>query len=813
MGVETGSMIPDRFLTTLEYKAAFTRPAVLEVEATVLQTLTTEKIHSYEVSMSVRSDDVHHSSLAMCEAWARFAPLPGSKDTPSISPETICAVTSDRSLTSDACVVAIVLAGRQPGGVRLRVSRDKAHSFIETEKVWYLHPITSLTTALREFDALSAIDHMPLQEELLYGIASAVERDYSPVSPLPPALLESLGERLNFAQLEVIDAVCSTERRVKPRIVLVRGPPGSGKTMTLNSILNAIHVQQFNAYYDSLTAALKAGRFTNNERSWLDLAQVAKPRIIVCAPSNVAVDNVILRILSERFHDGGGNEYLPFLVRIGKGSQQHQEVAKVALSRIVEEQLSLSGEVVAKNITAFETSYGQLRHQVLIRVAQLYAILAGSPHVFKSGVETIVEQNQAGDFIPCWIDRNASTKSYQLPSPVAEDETPGLTVEEMPLWKKTLGELMHFVEQWEGVHWQLQRFRRIRSFLQESAGNTNSAAFYSEKADVERDLQTMLMNQAQVVCGTLNSCALPQVKNSNAFQTCVVDEAAQAVELSTLIPLRLGVKQLVLVGDPQQLPATVLAKREDVGNYERSLFERLEQCGVPVHTLNVQYRMHPIISEFPRNEFYHGVLQDSESVKNNTPFFSKPPYALSPFMFIDLHFGRDVVSQTSQSRSNPDEAAVCVSLYFALLRMALEAGTDLKGKVGIISPYAEQVKVLKSTFEAAGIKITGQLEDIEIATVDSFQGKEKDIIIVSTVRACPQANTVGFLADMRRMNVALTRAKSGLFVVGKTHALESNPVWADLIRHARSMRSGYLDIRGPGEDMYGLLASRFFAKS
>ena len=182
-------------------------------------------------------------------------------------------------------------------------------------------------------------------------------------------------------------------------------------------------------------------------------------------------------------------------------------------------------------------------------------------------------------------------------------------------------------------------------------------------------------------------------------------------------------------------------------------------------------------------------------------------------MFIDLHFGRDVVSQTSQSRSNPDEAAVCVSLYFALLRMALEAGTDLKGKVGIISPYAEQVKVLKSTFEAAGIKITGQLEDIEIATVDSFQGKEKDIIIVSTVRACPQANTVGFLADMRRMNVALTRAKSGLFVVGKTHALESNPVWADLIRHARSMRSGYLDIRGPGEDMYGLLASRFFAKS
>jgi senataxin len=299
------------------------------------------------------------------------------------------------------------------------------------------------------------------------------------------------------------------------------------------------------------------------------------------------------------------------------------------------------------------------------------------------------------------------------------------------------------------------------------------------------------------------------VRETSPFQTCVVDEAAQAVELSTLIPLRLGVKQLVLVGDPQQLPATVLAKRESVGNYERSLFERLEHCGLPVHTLNIQYRMHPVISLFPRNVFYEGILQDSESVSRLTPFFAKAPFSLSPFTFVDLLTGKDIVSQQTLSRSNPDEAAVCVSLYFALLRIAQTDGSDLAGRVGVISPYSEQVRVLKQMFQAAGIKASGNIDDIEIATVDSFQGKEKDIIILSTVRACPESNSVGFLADMRRMNVALTRAKIGLFVVGKSRALVDNKLWCKLIDHAKSIQAGYVQVKGAGEDMFNVLSSFF----
>jgi senataxin len=650
-----------------------------------------------------------------------------------------------------------------------------------------------------------------LRDEILLGIQTAEEGPVSNIpSVLPMTFSAFLDEKLNRAQRVVIDSVCGFTHQYKPRVVLVRGPPGSGKTLTLHSVLNAQHVQQFNAYYDSIVAAVKAGRMTTSERSWLDLASVAKPRIIVCAPSNVAIDNIILRILSDQFVGGDGNNYMPWLVRIGKGSMQHQEVAKKALSRMVDEIVNMAGPELVSNITKLEGLYSELRQGVLLELSRLQCMIAGSPYPFEKGIETRIMVNAIGQFVPYWVDHGTASSLTELPPPAAAESPSSDPVEQMPEWILYCKELMRLLELWEAVHWELQRFRLVRSYIQNSMGAPNSAAASAEKYQLQANLETLLMNQATIVCGTLNSTALPQVKQSLEFQTCVVDEAAQAVELSTLIPLQLGVKQLVLVGDPQQLPATVLAKRELIGNYERSLFERLEHCGVPVHTLDVQYRMHPAISVFPRLQFYQGILRDSQSVARISPFFSKPPYNLNPFVFIDVVSGRDITSQQTQSRSNSDEAAVCVSLYFALLRIANEQGNDLKKSVGIISPYSEQVRVLKQTFEAAGIKSAGHLDDIEIATVDSFQGKEKDIIILSTVRGCPESNSLGFLADVRRMNVALTRARMGLFVVGKTQTLQVNEQWSSLILHAKQTKNGYIQVKGAGEDMYDVFASSFF---
>ena len=814
--------IPDRFLVPADYVEAFIEPAFLEIKASILGSLSSDSLPSYEVfSTGQPGDKILSLDSEFIDLTLRFKQATpdghaGRKEPTSLAADIICVLSMKPSLVAEGpCVLGIVRPSRMPGVALVRFSRDKLEKISWAGSQLYLHAVSSLISAGREFEALCGVRKIPLCDEILLGISTAEEGPVSTVvHELPIPLNQFFENRLNPAQRGVIKDVCGLAgSRYKPRVILVRGPPGSGKTLTLHSIVNAMHVQQFNAYYDSIVAAVKAGRMTGSERSWLDLASVSKPRIIVCAPSNVAIDNIILRILSEQFVGGDGGKYTPWLVRIGKGSTQNQEVAKKALSKMVEEIMSTTGPDLVTKISKLEGLYSELRQGVLLELSRLQCLMAGTPYAFKAGIETRVMINHAGQFVAYWVDHESATSLSEIPPPASENAPAGPPVEQMPEWVLYSKELMRQLEVWEAVHWELQRFRLVRAHIQESMGAPNSSVAMAEKYQLQANLETLLMNQASIVCGTLNSTGLAQVKNSLEFQACVVDEAAQAVELSTLIPLHLGVKQLVLVGDPQQLPATVLAKRELMGNYERSLFERMENCGVPVHTLDIQYRMHPAISFFPRNQFYKGILKDSESVSRLSPFFARPPYNLNPLVFLDVLSGRDTISQQTLSRSNPEEAAVCVSMFFALLRMAMEQGSDLKGSVGIISPYAEQVRVLKQSFEAAGIRVSGHLDDIEIATVDSFQGKEKDIIILSTVRSCPDSTSVGFLADMRRMNVALTRARLGLFVVGKSRTLESNEQWASLIQHAKRTPRAYVQVKGPGEDIYGVLANAVFSET
>jgi senataxin len=811
---------PLRFLNADEYITSFKIPAILEFKASVLNSVISEppQVFICSIHFAAEESSCKISQSKYEDIVIRFHE---SGNKPSVPIDSLCALSTGPSLLNGTCILGIAISGRATGGIKLRVDETSVPLLRNGNTEWYIQILSSMVSSNREFEALCSIESIPLKTEILLGLstASTSKEMESHTQALPQPLMEAFSAKLNLAQNTVIASLCGyrnqqERNRRHPRVFLVKGPPGTGKTLTLSSILNAIHVRQYNEYYDAIASAVRSGRINNNEKSWLDLTRVAKPRIIVCAPSNVAIDNIILRIQSEKFLDGKCRAYVPSLVRIGKGSTQNQEVAKRALSKLVEKLTAKPGKEIHERISKLEGLYSEYRHGVLLQVTKLNCLIAGTPYRFKRGIETRITTTPAGLFTPYWVDHVNQTTTVELPPRATSEDEQGISAEEMPEWSIYIEELTRYLELWEETHWKLQRYRLVLSWIQDGVGSggPHSAAASAERYQLQHNLETIFLNQAAIVCGTLNSTGLSQVRESSPFHTCVVDEAAQAVELSTLIPLRLGVKQLVLVGDPQQLPATVIAKREHIGNYERSLFERLEQCGVPVHTLDIQYRMHPAISLFPRNMFYQGLLKDAPCVSERVPFFTKPPFNLNPFLFIDLLLGREQISQ-SFSRSNHDEAAVSVSLYFALLRIAQLEGVSLHGRVGIISPYSEQVRVLKTAFEGAGVKAQGGLDDIEFATVDSFQGKEKDIIILSTVRACSESNDVGFLSDIRRMNVAITRAKIGLFVVGNSQTLVSNPHWQSLINQARSTKSAYIQVRGPADDIFGILAQELFSHS
>ncbi|CAI5466534.1 unnamed protein product [Closterium sp. Yama58-4] len=310
---------------------------------------------------------------------------------------------------------------------------------------------------------------------------------------------------------------------------------------------------------------------------------------------------------------------------------------------------------------------------------------------------------------------------------------------------------------------------------------------------VERDrIRVAILDEAAIVCSTLAFAGSGVFSRmSRPFDVVVIDEAAQAVEPSTLIPMTHGCSQVFMVGDPLQLPATVLSTRAVHYGYHGSMFSRLQQAGYPVVMLNTQYRMHPMIRQFPSHEFYGGALRDAPQMAQNT---ARPWHAervFGPFFFFDLHQSKDQ-QPPGGSWMNADEAEFVMVLYRHLV--ALYPQLKESSDVGVISPYKHQVKLLRDKFR----ELLGEgTHRVDVNTVDGFQGREKDVIIFSCVRAGRgKGKSIGFLSDYRRMNVGITRARSSMLVVANAAALMVDEHWGNLVKHARSTNR-YLKVSRP----------------
>ena len=242
-----------------------------------------------------------------------------------------------------------------------------------------------------------------------------------------------------------------------------------------------------------------------------------------------------------------------------------------------------------------------------------------------------------------------------------------------------------------------------------------------------------------------------------------------------------GAKQVILVGDHRQLGPVVQSRLSARAGLDRSLFERLIGLGLRPVRLQVQYRMHPELTTFPSNTFYEGTLQNGVTISDRTHTGEFPwPNKQKPMLFINA-CGVEQISASGTSFLNPAEAAQIEKVVYYLVKSGVRAQ-----QIGIITPYKGQRTYIVNYLVKQGQLNSSLYAQIEVASVDGFQGREKDFIIISCVRSNDGLG-IGFLTNPRRLNVTLTRARYGLIICGNAKVLARDNLWNNLLNHFKDL--------------------------
>lgn len=291
----------------------------------------------------------------------------------------------------------------------------------------------------------------------------------------------------------------------------------------------------------------------------------------------------------------------------------------------------------------------------------------------------------------------------------------------------------------------------------------------NELASMERSIQDALLNNANVIFCTLSSAGASIILRTNDVEALIIDEAAAACEPESYIPIAAKrPKFILLVGDPKQLPATIMSPIAKSRNLGRSLQERLMyQVKRPYTMLKIQYRMKPEISRFPSLQFYEDKTEDGNNVKCTS--YETPPYRTlvkdKAFCFLQVDGTED--RQPSGSFHNLKEAQQVTAILMEARRRNFHARASTPpnekpwndvDRIRVITFYQAQVDLILATLRA------NDLHGVSVSTVDSCQGSESELIVISFVRTGYMG--IGFLSDDRRLNVALTRAKHKLICLG-----------------------------------------------
>ncbi|KAM0959526.1 hypothetical protein ACFX15_024098 [Malus domestica] len=698
------------------------------------------------------------------------------------------------------------------GTSRLHQAR---RNLLERSK-WHASRIMNITPQLREFQALSSLKDIPLLPVILkpandsYDSSESKEVDLSKLSQPLQRILKS---SFNDSQLEAISVATGTPRRKKDfELSLIQGPPGTGKTRTIVAIVSALLASPTHKtdpdekIYDRSSKQISVPKINQAAavaRAWQDAALARqinedaqrnmnavdgclRGRVLICAQSNAAVDELVSRISSQGLYGSDGKMYKPYLVRVGNAKTVHPNslpffIDTLVDQRLVDEKMKLTdtkNDLSVDSSTTLRSNLEKLVDRIRFYEAKRANLNDRDPDLKKSSVD----DNYKGDDGKDMSDAELSFKLRKL-------------------------------------YEQKKQIYKDLSIVQQREKKTNE-----EIRGLKYKLRKSILREAAIVVTTLSGCGgdlygvcsesmssqkFGSPPEHTLFDAVVIDEAAQALEPATLIPLQLLKSrgtQCIMVGDPKQLPATVLSNVASKFLYECSMFERLQRAGHRVIMLTKQYRMHPEICLFPSLHFYEKKLLNGDHMSSKSASFHETE-GLGPYVFYDVIDGREHRGKNASGLSlyNEHEADAAVELLkFFKKRYPSEF---VGGRIGIITPYKSQLSLLRSRFSSAFGSST--MDDMELNTVDGFQGREVDILILSTVRAAepssaaPGSNSssIGFVADVRRMNVALTRAKFSLWILGNARTLQTNQNWAALVKDAQK-RNLVKTAKKPYKDMF-----------
>ncbi|XP_052204545.1 uncharacterized protein LOC127809631 isoform X2 [Diospyros lotus] len=652
--------------------------------------------------------------------------------------------------------------------------------------------LMNITTYQRIWNSLRMPKNLKIIKEVLCTDSLAQEDcELCCVSQFPKSFATSLLSKLNKFQIQ---AIVASLHRIKcdhkPTVELIWGPPGTGKTKTVSVMLFALLMMNY--------------------------------RVLACAPTNVAIREVASRVLMlvresfEAEEKGAlfccwgdillfGNKdrlkldsdieeiYLDYRVKrlaecLGpltgwrhcltsmrdflEGCVSEYDVfvenEMIKQKEMIEQKecsnQDESGKVEIKSFVEFVR--GRFKSTALSLRRCIFVFCTHFPRRF------ILEQNFTSM-------RSLVGLLYDLEMSLFRDN---ITTEELKevFSRKDGGE--EFCESIVGMP-SLKNTRSkclcVVKTLQHSLEELDLPSVLNKDSMMEFCFQRASL----IFCTASTSYKLRSVE-MEPLDLLVIDEAAQLKECESTIPLQLpGLNHAILAGDQCQLPAMVHSKVCEEAQFGRSLFERLSLSGHSKHLLNIQYRMHPSISLFPNAKFYLNQIMDAPHVQSKS--YEKqylPGPMFGPYSFINVIGGREEVDDDGRSRRNMVEVAIVVKIVQHLYTAWRISGNTLS--IGVVSPYAAQVVAIQDKLGKKYEKLDGFT--VKVKTIDGFQGGEEDVVVISTVRS-NNTGSVGFLSSPQRTNVALTRARHCLWILGNDRTLSnSDSIWEALVHDAKS---------------------------